>query len=156
MTNNHVLKEIVKAIDANDIEVMKIYNLVDKKITLEDVIDVLREEHDPEFILLNDDGFLLFLDGLIIEKRGSTDKKPLRFTKIKVTNNLILKKLRVAFDLKDEDMIEIFSHDNLEISNSELSPYFRKKGHKNYKQCSDSMLKSFIKGYKSFLNAKKV
>jgi uncharacterized protein YehS (DUF1456 family) len=156
MINNYVLKEIVKALDLNGIEVMKIYQLVDKKITIEDVIDVLREEHDPEFILLNDDGFLLFLDGLIIDRRGSTDKKPLRFTKVKVTNNLILKKLRVAFDLKDEDMVEIFSHENFEISKSELTPYFRKKGHKNYKQCSEAMLKSFIKGYKSFLNTKKV
>ena len=55
MINNYVLKEIVKALDLNGIEVMKIYQLVDKKITIEDVIDVLREEHDPEFILLNDD-----------------------------------------------------------------------------------------------------
>jgi len=64
-----------------------------------------------------------------------------------MTNNEILKKLRIALDLKEVDMIEIFNLADYEISKSELSGVFRKEGHKHYKECSDELLKTFLDGY---------
>lgn len=151
MTNNYILKNILQTLGLNSKDALKIYNLADKEIALEDVDDVLREEDDPKFILLHDEGLTLFLDGLIIYKRGASDKKPSDKQPEDLTNNQILKKLRIAFNLRDEDMIKIFSLENIELTNSELTPYFRKKGHRNYKKCSDSLLKSFLKGYQAFL-----
>ncbi len=64
-----------------------------------------------------------------------------------MTNNEIIKKLRIALDLKEIDMIEIFEMSGYEIKKSELSGVFRKEGHKNYKVCSDLLLNHFLNGY---------
>jgi uncharacterized protein YehS (DUF1456 family) len=151
MTNNYVLKLIQRAIDISEVDILKIYKSMDKKITKEDVEDILREEQDEKFILLSDDGFLLFLDGLIEWRRGKSKTKSKKVIKTYLNNNVILKKLRIAFDLKDEQMIKLFSLVEQEITSSELTPYFRKEGHVNFKRCSDSTLKKFIKGYGKLL-----
>jgi len=143
MTNNYLLKSIQKEVKLNTVEILKIYKLIDKKVTTADVEDILRDEHDEKYIQLSNDGFLLFLDAFITYKRGSSDKKNL---KIDLTNNTILKKLRVAFSLKDDDMIRVFASCGVNFSKSELTPYFRSEKHKNYRHCSDSLLKSFISG----------
>jgi uncharacterized protein YehS (DUF1456 family) len=67
-----------------------------------------------------------------------------------MTNNEIIKKLRIALDLKEIDMIEIFELSGYEIKKSELSGIFRKEGHKNYIPCSDIVLNHFLNGYITF------
>ncbi|MDH5546224.1 MAG: DUF1456 family protein [Gammaproteobacteria bacterium] len=64
-----------------------------------------------------------------------------------MTNNEIMKKLRIALDLKEIDLYEIFELSGYEISKSELSGIFRSEGHKNYKACSDLVLNHFLNGY---------
>ncbi len=64
-----------------------------------------------------------------------------------MTNNDIIKKLRIALDLKDADLYEIFDLAEFETNKATLSGIFRKEGHKNYKQCSDAMLEAFLDGY---------
>ncbi len=64
-----------------------------------------------------------------------------------MTNNEIIKKLRIALDLKELDMIGILGLSGYEITKSELSGIFRKEGHKNYKECSDLVLNHFLNGY---------
>ena len=59
----------------------------------------------------------------------------------------VIKKLRIALDLKELDMIEIFELSGYEIKKSELSGIFRKEGHKNYRECSDKVLNHFLNGY---------
>ncbi|MBE9504644.1 MAG: DUF1456 family protein [Proteobacteria bacterium] len=61
-------------------------------------------------------------------------------------NNTILKKLRIALELKDTDIIEILKLADFEISKSELSALFRKEDHKNYKECGDQILRYFLDG----------
>ena len=63
-----------------------------------------------------------------------------------MTNNTILKKLRIALELKDTDIIEILKLADFEISKSELSALFRKEDHKNYKECGDQLLRRFLNG----------
>ena len=64
-----------------------------------------------------------------------------------MTNNEIIKKLRIALDLKEVDMIKIFELAGYEIKKSELSGIFRKAGHKNYRECSDMLLNHFLNGH---------
>ncbi|HRT46488.1 MAG TPA: DUF1456 family protein, partial [Desulfomonilia bacterium] len=61
-------------------------------------------------------------------------------------NNDILKKLRIALNLKDTDIIEILKLADFEISKTELSALFRKEGHKNYKECGDQIMRRFLDG----------
>jgi len=147
MTNNYVLSSIMNSLKLDKVDILKSYKLVDKKITQDDVDDILREPSDEKFILLSDEGFELFLNGFIAYKRGPSDKKAKK-QKIYFSNNIILKKLKIALDLKDEDIIAIFKNDGLEITKSQLTAYFRRDGHINYRKCSDSLLKRFINGLK--------
>jgi uncharacterized protein YehS (DUF1456 family) len=63
-----------------------------------------------------------------------------------LTNNDILKKIRVALELKDEDIIEILKLSDFEVTKSELNALFRKPDHPNYKQCGDQLLRNFLNG----------
>jgi uncharacterized protein YehS (DUF1456 family) len=63
-----------------------------------------------------------------------------------MTNNDILKKLRIALNLKDTDIIDILKLADFEITKTELSALFRKEGHKNYKECGDQILRRFLNG----------
>ena len=147
MENNFILKSIMEAFDLNKVDVLKSYKLIDKKVTQEDVDDILTDKNDEKFVLLSDEGLELFLNGFIVYKRGPSDKKG-KPKKVELSNNLILKKLKIAYNLKDEDLIEIFANDGLEITKSQLTAYFRREGHQNYRKCSDALLKRFLKGCK--------
>ena len=61
-------------------------------------------------------------------------------------NNDILKKLRIALNLKDTDIIDILKLADFEISKAELSALFRKVDHKNYKECGDQIMRRFLDG----------
>ena len=63
-----------------------------------------------------------------------------------LTNNDILKKLRVALSLKDEEIIEICKKADFDVSKSELSALFRREEHPNYKPCGDQFLRNFLNG----------
>lgn len=63
-----------------------------------------------------------------------------------LTNNDILKKLRVALELKDEDVVKILKLADFDISKSELNALYRKPDHPNYKACGDQLLRNFLNG----------
>lgn len=63
-----------------------------------------------------------------------------------MTNNDILKKLRVALKLRDEDIVKILSLVDFKITTTELGAIFRKEDHPNYKECGDQLLRNFLNG----------
>lgn len=63
-----------------------------------------------------------------------------------LTNNDILKKLRVALELKDDDILQILKLVDYEVSKSELNAIFRKEDHTNYMPCGDQLLRNFLNG----------
>ena len=63
-----------------------------------------------------------------------------------LTNNDILKKLRVALQLKDEDVQKILKLADFEISISEINALYQKPDHRNYKECGDQLLRNFLDG----------
>lgn len=63
-----------------------------------------------------------------------------------LTNNDILKKIRVALELRDDDIIEILKLNDFEITKSELNALFRKEDHQNYVPCGDQLLRNFLNG----------
>ncbi|MGA3014878.1 MAG: DUF1456 family protein [Bacteroidales bacterium] len=63
-----------------------------------------------------------------------------------MTNNDILKKLRVALQLRDDDIIHILSLKDFKISKSELGAIFRKEGHPKYMEAGDQILRNFLNG----------
>ena len=63
-----------------------------------------------------------------------------------MNNNDIFKKLRIAFNMKDTDVIETLKMADYDISKSELTAIFRNKDHRNYKLCGDQLLRNFLNG----------
>ena len=61
-------------------------------------------------------------------------------------NNVVLKKLRVAFELKDVDMHQVFEEAGFPVGKPELSALFRQPDHKHFRACGDQMLRHFLKG----------
>ena len=63
-----------------------------------------------------------------------------------LTNNDIMKKLRVAHKLRDEDIVDICALKDFRVSKSELGALFRKDDHPKYMQCGDQILRNFLDG----------
>lgn len=61
-------------------------------------------------------------------------------------NNDILKKLRVALKLKDEDVIHILSLVDFRVTKSEINALYRNEDHPNFKPCGDQFLRNFLNG----------
>ncbi|WP_461787739.1 DUF1456 family protein [Pedobacter sp.] len=63
-----------------------------------------------------------------------------------MSNNEIMKKLRVALSLTTDDIIEICKLVNFSVTKSELGDIFRKEDHPNFKKCGDQILRNFLNG----------
>lgn len=148
MINNDVLRSIRYMLDLSDIRVVEITKLADPAFPIEkaDVLAYLRKDDDPEYAECSNAVLAHFLDGLIVHCRGRDESVPPRPVEKRVNNNVVLKKLRVAFALKDVDMHDIFESAGFPISKPELTALFRQPGHTNYRVCGDQLLRNFLKG----------
>lgn len=63
-----------------------------------------------------------------------------------MTNNDILKKLRVAHKLRSEDIVKIMALVDFKVTESELNALFRKEDHPKYVECGDQFLRNFLNG----------
>ncbi len=148
MINNDVLRAIRYMLDLSDAKVVEITHLADAQfaLTREDVQAFLKKDEEPGYVECGNAVLAHFLDGLVIHRRGRDDSLPPRPVEKRVTNNVVLKKLRVAFELKDVDMHQILAAAAFPISKPELSALFRQPGHKNFRLCGDQLLRNFLKG----------
>ena len=147
MINNDVLRSIRYMLDLGDQKVVEIVRLADPGFVIEkeDVQAFLKRDDDPGHVACSDRVLAHFLDGLIVHYRGRTEGAP-RPVEKRIDNNVVLKKLRVAFELKDVDLHQAFADAGFPVSKPELSALFRQPGHKNYRPCGDQMLRNFLKG----------
>lgn len=148
MINNDVMRSIRYMLDLSDNKIVEITQLVDSDFPIEraEVPAYLKKEEEPGFVPCSDRVLAHFLDGLVVYYRGKDESLPPRPVEDRITNNVVLKKLRVAFQLKDVDMHQIFEDAGFPVSKPELSALFRQPGHKNYRSCGDQMLRNFLKG----------
>lgn len=152
MTNNDLLRRIRYALDISDPAMIGIFKLYDHVIDQTELSGLLKKEDEEAHIPCSDAVMRLFLDGLILYRRGG-DKLVRDLEDAPepaLTNNDILKKIRIALELKEEDMLRILELADIRLSKSELSALFRKKGHKNYRECGDQFLRNFLNGLTKF------
>jgi uncharacterized protein YehS (DUF1456 family) len=146
MIHNDVLRSVRYMLDISDAKVVDIIKLSGHKVAKADVINWLKKDEEEGFVQLPDEAMAYFLDGLVVFKRGKDETRPTLPIELPVTNNVILKKLRVAFELKEDDMHAILKAAEFPVSKPELSALFRKFGHTNYRTCGDQLLRNFLKG----------
>ena len=145
MINNDILRRIRYTFDFNDSKMIALFGLADHQVTREQISDWLKKDDDPAYQECTDTQLAIFLNGLINDKRGKKEG-PQPEPEQRLTNNIILRKLKIALNLKAEDILEIMSLANLRISKHELSAFFRKPDHKHYRDCKDQILRNFLKG----------
>ncbi len=145
MTNNDILRRIRYIFDLSDSKMMAIFALADLFVTRSDISDWLKKEDDPASKECRDHQLAIFLNGLILDKRGKKEG-PRPEPEHRLTNNIIFRKLKIALDLKAEDIIEIMGLTDMSISKHELSAFFRKPENRHYRVCKDQILRNFLKG----------
>jgi len=94
------------------------------------------------------------LEGLIIAERGPrSDGKPPEINDEVLSNNEVLKKLRIALNMQEEDMLLVFEEGGATLTPGELSALFRKQSNKHFRTCSDELLLQFLAGFQPNLDA---
>lgn len=124
---------------------IKIFSQADRSVSRSEVSDWLKKDDNPDQVPCDDETLAIFLNGLINEMRGKKEG-PQPEPETRLTNNIVLKKLKIALNLRAEDMVRIFGLADFIVSKPELSAFFRKKGHKHYKKCQDQMMRNFLHG----------
>lgn len=146
MTKNDILRRLRYALQINDERVAQLISVTGGEVSAKQVSAWMAREEEPGFTELPDAVLCSFLDGLIIEKRGprsdGSTPAPLEF----LSNNEVLKKLRIALELRDEEMNAVFEEVEFVVTKPELSSFFRKEGHRNYRKCPEQVLRKFIQG----------
>ena len=150
MNTNDILYKIQKALNLSSADILKAYELEAYKMDSAHLDSLLKKRQDKGSKLCSYEELGVFLDGLVTLKRGPSPKKSNSDEVVELSNNLILKKLRIALELKEAETEIIFSLGEAELSKQQLSSLFRKESHKNFKECSDELLMAFLDGLDEF------
>lgn len=145
MLNNDVLRSLRYTLNMSDNALLDMLNAVEPDLDLATLRSYLASEEDESFVRMEDELMVGFLDNLIISRRGPSPQAAPP-TELPLTNNTVLKKLRVAFTLQESDLLEILDSVSFTVTKPELSALFRKAGHQNYRLCGDQLLRQFLKG----------
>jgi Uncharacterized protein conserved in bacteria len=151
MDSNDVLKRLRYALNIPDPKIAEMFASVGHEIGKAEIEGIFRTEEEPGYLRCSDAVMEKFLEALILSRRGRREEgaeaaaqqpRP----KSRLTNNDILRRIRIALELKDEDIIAIMRLSGSEVSKSELGALFRKSGHPNYRPCGDQFLRLFLAG----------
>lgn len=145
MLNNDVIRSIRYILNVSEFKLVEIAKLGGGEVTQAKMNAYIKKEDEPGFEECPQNLMARFLNGLIYFTRGKDEARPPLAPELP-TNNVVIKKLRVAFELRDEDIILMLESDGFKVSKTELSALFRKEGHHNYRPCGDQFLRSFLKG----------
>ncbi|MDX9696304.1 MAG: DUF1456 family protein [Bacteroidales bacterium] len=145
MSNNDILRRIRYTFDLNDTKMINIFGLADLNVSRAQISDWLKKDDDPAFQELSDVHMSTFLNGFIIEMRGKKEGPQPEPEKI-LNNNIVFRKLKIALNLKDEDILDIFNLVDMRLSKHELSAFFRNPNQSQYRACKDQFLRNFLQG----------
>ncbi len=148
MTHNDILRRLRYALDLSDASMVEIFSLSGHGIARNSVLDLLKKEDENGYLEMGAGLLGLFLDGLIRYRRGPRPEadSPAAKEGGELTNNDILKKIRIALELREDDLLEIMKTAGVAISRPELNALFRRRGQKNFKVCGDQFLRQFLQG----------
>jgi uncharacterized protein YehS (DUF1456 family) len=146
MTHNDVLRSLRYLLNVSDAKLGDIIRLGDGDVGQADLAAMLKKEDEVGYKECGHDVMARFLNGLVVYKRGRDESRPPPPIEVPVTNNAILKRLRVAFELRDDDIVALIEKSGLRVSKGELGAFFRRPDHRNYRDCGDQFLRNLIKG----------
>ena len=146
MTNDDVLRRLRYALHLPDHKVIELIARTGMLVDEDLLQRVFALEDEPDAVECSDDLLNAFLDGLILDRRGpprpGTKPRPL----VPLTNNEVLKKLRIALELRDTDLMELLESQGHPMSKSEVAALFRNPDHRSFRPCGDQVLRYLIAG----------
>lgn len=146
MVSNDILRSVRYILKMNNQDLLRIFALGDTVVTAEQLAPWLRKEDEEGFVRCPDIMLSCFLNGLIYEKRGRDESAPVLAVERRVNNNIMLKKLRIAFSLKTDDILAILTEQKFRVSMPEITAMMRAPDHKNFRECGDQFLRYFLRG----------
>lgn len=146
MLNNDVLRSVRYMLNLNNDQIVNILALTDTEVLPAQIASWVKKEEDEGFVLCPDIVMAHFLNGLIIYRRGKDESKPAPKVERRMTNNIILKKLRIAFELKSEEVLTLLTDQQFRVGMPEITAMMRNPEHKNYRECGDQFLRYFLRG----------
>jgi len=147
---NEVIKKLSLALSLNRDDIKKIFEAVEFEIDDDRLDAILSNPSSKRYQVASYEELGNFLDGLIAFKRGEIAKRPDEDEEVILDNNLILKKIRVALQLKEYEISIIFALVDREVSKSTIRDIFRNPNHPKFKRCSNAMLEDFLDGLDEF------
>ena len=145
MTNNDCLRRIRYILDFDDSKMIAIFGLANLEVDRRQVSAWLKQDDNPDFEECDDPSFASFLNGLIIALRGEKEGGPPP-AEARLNNNMIFMKLKIALNLKADEILQILGSADQLVSKHELSAFFRRPDHKHYRECKDQILRNFLNG----------
>ncbi len=145
MNNNDILRRLRYTFDYSDSEMMDIFAKAGDTVSRAVISDWLKKEEDEAFVEIKDVELATFLNGFIILHRGKRDG-PQPVAERHLSNNQILRKVKIALQLKDTDMVDIMKLAGTTVSRHEISAFFRKEEQNQYRPCLDQFLRNFFQG----------
>ncbi|MEQ9300234.1 MAG: DUF1456 family protein [Cyclobacteriaceae bacterium] len=145
MNNNDVIRRVRYSFNLNDKKMIKVFEVAGAQVTREQISAWLKRDDDPDAQPIYDNDLAVFLEGFIIKNRGKkegVEPKPEK----KLNNNIVFRKLKIALNLKDTDLQEIFRLVDFKVSKHELSAFFRNPTQSQYRPCKDQILRNFLHG----------
>ena len=109
MTNNDILRSVRYMLDLSDAKMVEIFALAQCEVPQTDIQAWLKKDEDAAFRPCPDVLMGYFLNGLIFYRRGKSEEMPAPSIERKMNNNIFMKKLRIAFDLKTTDIPEVLT-----------------------------------------------
>ncbi|EML9985505.1 TPA: DUF1456 family protein [Citrobacter amalonaticus] len=155
MLSNDILRSLRYALKANNNDMVRILALADMESTSAGFDIWMTREDEEGFVRCPDIILSGFLNGLIYEKRGKDESAPELALERRVNNNTVLKKLRIAFSLKTDDIQAIMTQQNVRVSMPEITAMMRSPDHKNYRECGDQFMRYFLRGLTARLHGNK-
>jgi uncharacterized protein YehS (DUF1456 family) len=145
MQNNDILRRLRYTFQLTDTNVIELFAAGGIETNRETISNWLKKDDDPDFVSLYDIDLAAFLNGFITQKRGKKDGDIAKPEK-SLNNNIILRKLKIALNLKDEDILDLLNLADFKFSRHELSALFRKPEQEQFRACKDQVLRNFLMG----------
>lgn len=148
MRTNDIFRKITQSLPLDAAQIQALFAPSDIDLSEKDIANLLKTDYQPGFEPMPDYILIHFLNNLIDQQRG---KKPDAETEViekhaKISNNDVLKKLRIALVLHEQDLRAALKLVTIELTKSDLAALFRKAGHEHYKACDDELILDFIEG----------
>lgn len=149
MTNNDFLRSFRYALELDPSALRAFFAEGGEHLPLWSVAAMLKGDEEAGFEPLSDDLLKSFLAGVITTYRGprpasEPERKP--GDPRALSNNRVLRALRIAFELRDSDIQELMQAAGREVSKTELGALFRREDHRNYQPCGDQFMRAFLRG----------